>query len=131
MTADYTIGYGRPPKQNRFEKGRSGNPKGRLKGSRNLKTELEEELYERILIREDGRPKAISKQRALLKSLTAKAIKGDTRAAGIVLNLVLRLLDQQGDPDLFADLTGHDLAILEGYTARARNALGKKAGNGR
>ena len=32
------IGYGRPPKRTQFEKGQSGNPKGRRKGSRNRVT---------------------------------------------------------------------------------------------
>jgi hypothetical protein len=31
----YRVGYGKPPKRTRFKKGRSGNPKGRKRGSRN------------------------------------------------------------------------------------------------
>ena len=42
---------------------------------------------------EGGKPKRLSKQRALVKSLTAKAIKGDARAMSTVLNLMLRILD--------------------------------------
>ena len=46
MTEDYEIGYGRPPKSRQFKKGRSGNPKGRPKGSLNLKTIVRRELAE-------------------------------------------------------------------------------------
>jgi hypothetical protein len=30
---NYEVGYGKPPRSRRFSKGRSGNPKGRPRGS--------------------------------------------------------------------------------------------------
>lgn len=69
----YKVGYGRPPKATRFKPGQSGNPKGRPKGRCNLATDLASELNEQITVREDGRPRRISKQRALIKSLMARA----------------------------------------------------------
>ena len=38
--ASYEIGYCRPPVATRFQPGVSGNPSGRRKGTRNLKTIL-------------------------------------------------------------------------------------------
>ena len=40
------VGYKKPPKHKRWRKGESGNPTGRRKGQRNLKTDLLEELSE-------------------------------------------------------------------------------------
>lgn len=37
---DYKVGPGKPPKHTRFKPGQSGNPKGRPKGSQNVKTVL-------------------------------------------------------------------------------------------
>jgi len=97
--SDYTIGYGKPPEHTRFPKGRSGNPKGRPKGSKNLKTDLIEELEERISVREGGRVQRITKQRALVKTLIAKGLQGDVRAAEALMKW--RSSDQK---DLSADV---------------------------
>jgi hypothetical protein len=42
MTDDYEVGYKRPPRNTRFCKGQTGNPHGRPKGARNIKTDLAE-----------------------------------------------------------------------------------------
>ena len=75
----YNVGYGKPPKSGQFKPGKSGNSKGRPKGSRKLATDLATELNEQITVREDGRSRRVSKQRALIKSLMAKALQGDVR----------------------------------------------------
>ena len=72
---DYKVGYGKPPKSGQFKRGKSGNPKGRPKGSLKLATDLAAELSEQITVREDGKARRVSKQRALIKSLMAKPCK--------------------------------------------------------
>lgn len=74
----YDTGYRKPPVDKRFKPGKSGNPTGRPKGRRNLKfqDDVADELSETIVITEGGRPKRITKQRALIKALFAKAMKG-------------------------------------------------------
>ena len=113
----YDVGYKKPPSHSQFKPGQTGNPKGRPKGSKNLKTELAEELQERIAVREGGTRRTVSKQRAMLKGLTAKAVQGDPRAANLVLNLVLRLLSQD-EEDGPVDLKVEDQAILEDFERR-------------
>ena len=114
----YDVGYAKPPTQTQFKPGESGNPKGRPKGIRNLNTDLEEELSLKILVTEGGTQKETTKQRAMLKSLFAKALNGDVRAAGVLINLILGL-EQARIADKEPEILGEDdLAILETYKAR-------------
>jgi hypothetical protein len=117
MPREYAVGYGKPPVHSRFQKGRSGNPKGRPKGTRNLKTDLLEELSEPILIREGERQVRTTKQRALVKSLIAKALKGDMRAMATLITLSVRLFGMEEiTDDASAPLSVQEqeqLAVLE------------------
>ena len=118
-TKTYEVGFGRPPRHTRFKAGQSGNPKGKAKGAVNLATDVEDELAERIRIREGDKNLKVSKQRALVKALLARALKGDTRAAGLVLQLV-KLISPNGEtpPETAADLDSADVAIIERFLRR-------------
>jgi hypothetical protein len=121
----YEIGYGKPPKATRFQKGKSSNPRGRPKGSLNLATDLASELGELITVSEHGRPHRVSKQRALIKSLMAKALQGDIRAATALLALYARLTAEAPDkPDEALD--GQELAILHRFASRLLKSKGSK-----
>jgi hypothetical protein len=93
MGDEQRVGYGNPPKGSRFKKGQSGNRRGRPKGSKNLKTDLIEELQTEIKVREGPRAIKISKQRAIVKTLIAKTLTGDARAVTTLTNLMCRVLD--------------------------------------
>lgn len=124
------VGYKRPPEHSRFKPGRSGNPAGRPRGTLNLETDLVQELSERIAVREGDRQLKISKQRAMLKAMVAKALKGDTRAAGLVLQLVAKAIGKEEDrPDLSnARLSEDEAAILERFVARRAAGKSKTTG---
>ena len=109
------VGYGRPPRRHQFPKGRSGNPKGRPKGARGLKTDLKAELASLVAITENGKTKKITKQQVVLKSLVAKAAKGDTKAASQVLTMVIQILGIEDERTGRTDLTPSELAILDSY----------------
>lgn len=118
MSKDYEVGYGRPPRHSRFKKGQSGNPKGRPKGVKNFRTDLLEELTETIEVRENGKPVVVSKQRLLLKSITARALKGDARAADTLVRLIGQYLGLPDDAPSEPVLSEDDAAILETFIKR-------------
>jgi hypothetical protein len=113
------VGYKSPPNYTKWAKGQSGNPSGRKSGQRNLKTDLVEELTETIQVTEGGKLRKLTKQRALLKGILARAIKGDTRAASVVFGLITRLLGPQTDQSSDT-LAAEDQALLDSFLARAR-----------
>jgi hypothetical protein len=82
--ADRTVtnqtGYCNPPKHTRFTKGRSGNPKGRPKGSQNLATILARAGRQRIKVIENGRTRYITKFEASMLQLVNQAVSGDLKA---------------------------------------------------
>ena len=81
----YNVGFGKPPKGGMFQKGQSGNPKGRPKGVKNFKTELVSVLRSKVTVTVAGKPKSVSVVEAALMRLREKALKGDLRALEIVL----------------------------------------------
>jgi hypothetical protein len=110
---DYKVGYGKPPKEHQFKSGQSGNPGGRQRGSRGLKTDLKAELDTRMTIRINNEPVSDTRQRLLLRALASRAATGDVRAAAIVIPLIIQVLgieDRGGDAKKLSAL---DRSILD------------------
>ena len=111
----YTVRYKKPPTATQFPPGQSGNPKGRPKGTKNLQTDLQEEFQEDIQIHAGGTTTVISKQRALIKRLMEKALKGGERSAEMLLKWAAALGPPEEEGQLPADLSAEDATILKWY----------------
>ncbi len=98
MAGDYEVGYGKPPRHTRFRPGRSGNPSGRPKGPQTLPEDLRAELAEVVTLGEGADARTFSRQRAILRRLSDRALEGDARATALVLDLVRRLLGPSPEP---------------------------------
>lgn len=84
---EYEVGYRKPPKTTRFAKGRSGNPKGRPKGSRNLEVLINEELDRNVVIQENGKKLQLSKREAVVKRFVNSAMMGDTKTISALISM--------------------------------------------
>lgn len=123
--ASYEVGYKKPPKKTQFGKGKSGNPKGRPKGAKGLKTIVRELMGEKVVVRtSEGRTK-MSRLEALLRKVIENAFTGNARALQSVLQLCSAAMPDE-TPHLAvasaasapatiapADMDAHDVAILE------------------
>jgi len=118
----YAVGFGKPPVSGQFKRGYSGNPRGRPKGTKNLKIDLAEELAERVQISENGRQVKVSKQRLVIKALTARAIKGDARSASILIGLIGQVLGLDPHDDTDVEVNRDDALILEEFIKHASDA---------
>jgi Family of unknown function (DUF5681) len=83
--ARYRVGYGKPPKEHRFQPGESGNPKGRPKGSKNTSTLLRKILDRKIEVRTGATVRKVSVREAILIRFAESALKGDTKSAHFLL----------------------------------------------
>jgi hypothetical protein len=84
----YEIGYCRPPKKSQFVKGRSGNAKGRPKGSQNISSIVSKMANERITITINGRQKRVTKAQAAAMQLANKSASGDPKATSELFRLI-------------------------------------------
>lgn len=84
---EYAVGYKKPPKVTRFKKGKSGNPKGRPKNSRNLMTLIDAELDKPVMLQENGRTLTLTKREALAKRLVNNALGGDARSTSSLIQM--------------------------------------------
>jgi hypothetical protein len=121
---EYEVGYGKPPRHTRFVKGRSGNPRGRPPGTKNLKTLLSEALNEPVIVTENGGSRKVTKRQAIITQLVNRSATADFRAIKILLDIV-RDIERQTEPTApeTSDFSEADEMVLE--QIKARFSIGK------
>ena len=110
---NYEVGYGRPPKKARFKKGRSGNPKGRPKGSKNFKSIVKDELGRPVEIKVNGQRRKVSQFEAVVMRAVGDAISGKPRQISLIMDLPNRFGLIEDEERLVRSLAPEDQRILE------------------
>jgi hypothetical protein len=119
-TADYAVGYKRPPKHTQFRSGKSGNPRGRPKGTANLQDIVKDVLFETMEVRVGERTHRMASVSALMRTAMNRALKGDHK----FLMAVIAFIRLSGLSDIGGDALGPetdtsaDEAILADFLRR-------------
>lgn len=120
----------RPPESGQFRRGESGNPKGRPKGSKNLRTIFEEAARATVTATIDGKTRKITKLQATAWQLATKAAAGDRTA-------MIKFLDWMDEFEARAaaarptqfPLSEVDLEVLRAAYERMRRSDPKQSGD--
>jgi hypothetical protein len=120
----YKTGYKHPPLASRFQPGRSGNPKGRPRGSKNWTTIMAEAAGRRRTIGVGGKKVRMSGSEAVAEQMVINAIKGCPKARRDFLNEMR--FERQGDAPPAAEtttpesLSANDEKLLKDFFERGR-----------
>jgi hypothetical protein len=114
-------GYGDPPKHTQFQKGASGNPRGRPRGSRGLKADLKTVLHEHVTHPETG--KRVRRREMVVRALAAKAVRGNVSAADKILALEIQAFGFEEAQKAAPTLSENDALILAQFMGQSTMAV--------
>ena len=125
----YEVGYGKPPKQTQFVKGKSGNPKGRPRGSKNLSAMFDQACREKITVSRRGRSVRMTKFQASAHQLANKAAGGDLKAINSLMSLSQSFNNENQQSETGPALDENDQATMASVLRRLREtAAAEEAG---
>jgi hypothetical protein len=112
---------GNPPRDTRFRKGQSGNPKGRPKGAKNLRTLIMEAARHPVTATIAGKTRKITNIQATTLQLATKAASGNQAAIVKILDWVdeIETRAAAAKPSEFP-LSEPDLEVLRAIYARMK-----------
>jgi hypothetical protein len=114
------VGYKRPPKAHQFQKGKSGNPRGRPKSKLTFLQTLERALDERVTVTVKGKQVAKSKRELAAITLANNFAKGDPKAMALYMAITKACSPVTGDQPAADDLTCQEQTTIDNFLSRWR-----------
>ncbi len=127
---DYEVGFGKPPKSGQFKKGQSGNPKGRPRDSKNLKTIMLRELSEKVTIKEGSKTRTLNRLEGIVKALTNSALHGKLGAIVKLLEMLERLQQTEATSAEPAPLSEADKELFDDFLLELAKGMLKREEDG-
>lgn len=122
----YTVGYGRPPRDRRFQKGPGGNRKGRRKGVHNMDRIIWDMLKSKTKISINGRVRQVTVREALAQRYRKEILTGPLRALQDGLATAARLSEKFASSDDPAIMAQDEIAkVLTQFSDGELAAYGK------
>jgi hypothetical protein len=116
----FGVGYLLPPAGNQFKKGQSGNPSGRPKGAKNLRTVLKEAASKKLSVVEDGKRKKKSKMDLMVTQMMNRAAQGEARFTQMALDQFRNIESRPGADSNNNVFEEADLPVIAQIIARIR-----------
>jgi hypothetical protein len=118
-------GDGGATQNSQSKKGRNGIPQGQSQCVASFKSDLAAELQEELTFTENGKERKITRQRAIIRTLIAAAIK-DIKAVNALL-ACMRAFGAGVEERTAENVDLEDLDLLETYLARQRKQQDRSA----
>jgi hypothetical protein len=115
QSADYPVGYGRPPKATQFPPGESGNPRGRPKGNRTIGAILQDVLGRKVDVTENGKTRRLPVVDVVIRRLINGAMRAEAPAVKLLFGLIAQYGQGANEGPSSRELSAEDQAILASY----------------
>ena len=112
MISKYDVGYCKPPKKNQFQKGKSGNQKGRPKPPFDVQKFLISVLKSTVVATVDGKKKKMSKMEAYLLSKVARALNGERAADKFLMEFITKYPFEEDETEIWTYRVGPEYRAL-------------------
>ena len=126
--ASYEVGHKKPPKEFQFKPGKSGNDKGRPKGSKSFESKVQKELEKKVTVNKNGKPVKMTKLDVGVTRLIDRFMAGDLKSTAIIMGLGKKTEKPNAGQEAVEDLVHPDEANLEFIFERLKGLV--KGGTG-